>query len=199
MPFPFNPNFPSGFTPVRHAAGGSVRPNYYSIAGGLANNLFRGDLVKPATAKVLKNIDLVAAGNNPSIGAFKGVNYVDQAGNTFWRPYWPTGTLVLTGTTPEAYVFDDPEILFDVMVSGATGLATSNTGNTANLTAAIPGNTATGQSGEQLDQTTLSNASTTQQLQVEELEPLANNQYGQFSRALVRIFLHFRKGIMTPY
>lgn len=194
-----NPNGPSGLTPVRHASGGSVRPNYYSIAGGLASNIFKGDLVKPATVKALKNIDIVAPGANPSVGAFKGVNYVDAAGNSFWRPYWPTGQTVLTGTTPEAYVYDDPEILFDVQVSGAAGLATTNTGNTANITTAVAGSVVTGISGEQLDQATLSNASTTQQLQVEELEPLTNNQYGQFGRALVRIFLHYRKAVMTPY
>jgi len=96
-------------------------------------------------------------------------------------------------------VFDDPDLLFDAQVSGAAGMVAANVGNTANLTAAVAGNVTTGQSGEQVDQATLSNASTTQQVQVQSLRALTNNQYGQFARALVSIFLHYKNGIVTPY
>src|SRR5487761_2277400 len=97
-----NVNAPSGFAPVKHANGGIVRPNNgsdYAIAGGLASNIYRGSLVKPTGAG--NNIDVVAAGANPSIGAFGGCSYVDANGNTMFRPYWGSGQTILPGTLVE--------------------------------------------------------------------------------------------------
>jgi len=202
MAIPPNINNPSGFTAVKLSSGGGtpVRVNNsadYNIAGGLASNIFTGDLVKPTGTGT--NIDLVAAGANPAIGAFHGVNYVDANGDTQFRRRWLSGQTVATGSVPEASVFDDPDILFDAQVSGAAGLINTNIGNTANLTAAVAGNATTGQSGEQVDQATFSNSSATQQLQVQSLRLLTNNSYGQFARALVTIFLHYKNAIGTVY
>ena len=194
-----NVNAPSGFTPVKNAVGGTPRPNNggdYAIAGGLASNIFRGSLVKPTGTGA--NIDVVAAGNNPSIGTFHGCNYVDANGNTMFRPYWGSGQTVLAGTTVEATVFDDPDLLFDAQVSGAAGLANTNIGNTANVLIGT-GNTLTGQSGDQIDQSTFSNSSTTQQLQVVSLRNMVTNAYGQYARALAQIFLHYKRAAVTPY
>ncbi len=201
MAIPPNLNNPSGFTAVKHSRGGvPVRVNSgadYNIAGGLASNIFTGDLVKPTGTGT--NIDIVAAGANPSIGAFHGVNYVDANGDTQFRRRWLSGQTVAVGSVPEATVFDDPDLLFDAQISGAAGMVAANVGNTANLTAAVAGNQTTGVSGEQVDQATLSAVSTTQQVQVQSLRLLANNSYGQFARALVSIFLHYKQGIVTPY
>jgi hypothetical protein len=200
MAAPANVNGPSGFTPVKHARGGTpVRANSradYAIAGGLASNIFRGSLVKPTGTGT--NIDVVAAGANPSIGAFKGVSYIDAQGDTQFRPRWLSGTTVQTGSTPEAHVFDDPDLLFDAQVSGAAGLIASNIGNTANVLIGV-GNQLTGQSADMVDQSTFSNSSQTQQLQVTDLRRLSNNNYGQFARALVSIFLHYAQGVVTAY
>jgi hypothetical protein len=201
MATPPNINNPSGFTAVKSGSDGTpVRVNTfadYALAGGLASNIFTGDLVKPTGTGT--NIDLVAAGANPSIGPFHGVNYVDANGDTQFRRRWLSGQTVQTGSVPEATVFDNPDLLFDAMVSGAAGLVASNIGNTANLTAAIAGTVQTGQSGEQIDQATLSNSSTTQQLKVQSLRNITGNNYGQFARALVTIFLHYQNGITTPF
>lgn len=193
MATPPNLNAPSGLTPVKHSSGGvpsRVSSSAdYAIAGALASNIFRGSLVKPTGTG--NNIDVVAAGANPAIGTFHGVSYVDATGNTQFRPLWTSGQTLQTGSVAEASVFDDPELLFDAQVSGAAGLANTNIGNTANIVIGV-GNQLTGQSADQVDQTTLSASATNQQLQVQALRALTNNTYGQFARALVTIFLHYK-------
>lgn len=196
MATPANINSPSGFTAVKHAVGGTpVRVNNgadYAIAGGLASNIYRGSLVKPTGTGT--NIDVVAAGANPSIGAFHGVNYVASNGDTQFRPYWASGTAVQTGSVPEATVFDDPQLLFDAQVSGAAGLANTNIGNTANVVIGT-GSALTGTSADMVDQATFSSSTTTQQLQVQSLRLSTNNNYGQYARALVTIFLHYKNAV----
>lgn len=195
-----NPNSPTGFTPAKHPQGGTFRPNNYAdyaIAGAYASNIFCGDLVSPTGTGT--NVAVVAAGANASIGAFKGCNFVDALGNTNFKPYWPASQAIAAGTTVEATVFDDPDTLFDAQVSGTAGLVNTNIGNTCNINTSVAGSTITGRSGEQADQGTLSNNSTTQQLQIQSLRALSNNAYGQYARALVSIFLHYRIGVVTPF
>lgn len=197
MATPANINSPSGFTAVKHSVGGTpVRVNSgadYAIAGALASNIYRGDLVKPTGTGT--NIDIVTAGANPSIGSFHGVNYVDANGDTQFRPRWLSGQTVQTGSTPEASVFDDAQLLFDAQVSGAAGLVNTNIGNTCNINTSVAGSSQTGQSGEQADQGTLSNSATNQQLQIQSLRLQTNNNYGQYARALVSIFLHYKNAV----
>jgi hypothetical protein len=193
MAIPANINNPSGFTPVKHAAGGTPnRANIggdYAIAGGLASNIYRGSLVAPTGTG--NNINVVAAGANPSIGSFKGCSYVDAGGNTQFRPYWGSGQTLLAGSLIEASVWDDPQLLFDAQVSGTAGLANTNIGNTANALIGT-GSAVTGTSADQVDQSTLSASATNQQLQIQSLRALTNNNYGQYARALVSIFLHYK-------
>jgi hypothetical protein len=196
MAIPPNISNPSGFTAVKHSRGGTpVRVNSsadYAIAGGLASNIYRGSLVKPTGTGT--NIDVIAAGANPSIGCFHGVNYVDANGDTQFRPRWLSGQTVQTGSVPEATVFDDPDLLFDAQVSGAAGGVATNVGNTANVLIGT-GNALTGQSADLVDQGTLSASATNQQLQLQSLRQLTNNNYGQFSRWLVSIFLHYKTAV----
>ena len=200
MATPANINAPSGFTAVKQTTGGTpVRVNTfatYAIASGLASNIYRGSLVKPTGTGT--NIDVVAAGANPSIGPFHGVNYVDTNGDTQFRPRWLTGQTVQTGSTPEATVFDDPDLLFDAQVSGTAGLVATNIGNTANVVIGT-GSAQTGQSADQIDQSTFSNSATNQQIQVQSLRSLTNNNYGQYARALCSIFLHYRNATTTVF
>ena len=193
MAIPPNINNPSGLTAIKHSGGSTpTRVNSsadYAIAGGLASNIYRGSLVKPTGTGT--NIDVVAAGANPSIGTFHGVNYVDANGDTQFRPRWLSGQTVQTGSVPEATVFDDPELLFDAQVSGAAGLVATNIGNTANILIGV-GSALTGQSADQVDQSTFSASAVNQQLQVQSLRLFTNNNYGQFARAVVTIFLHYK-------
>lgn len=196
MATPANLNAPSGFTAVKHSRGGTpVRVNSsadYALAGALASNIYRGSLVKPTGTGT--NIDVVAAGANPSIGSFHGVNYVASNGDTQFRPYWASGTTVQTGSIPEASVFDDPDLLFDAQISGAAGGVNTNVGNTGNILVGT-GNALTGQSADMVDQSTLSASATNQQVQLQSLRQLTNNNYGQYSRWLVSIFLHYKNAV----
>jgi len=196
-----NPNSPTGFTPIKQGRGGGViRPNNYSdysIAGAYGTNIFRGDLVVPTGTGT--NLAIVASGDNLSIGPFKGCNFVDSSSQTQFKPYWPASQAVLTGSVVEASVFDDPDTLFDCQVSGTAGLVSTNIGNTCNINTSVAGNTTTGNSGEQADQGTLSSSSTTQQLQVQALRALSNNAYGQYARAAVSIYLHYRNAAVTAF
>lgn len=191
-----NLNNPSGFMAVKHAVGGTpTRVNSgadYAIAGGLASNIYRGSMVKPTGTG--NNIDVVAAGANPMLGPFHGVNYVDANGDTQFRPRWLSGQTVQTGSVPEASVFDDPQLLFDAQVSGAAGLVATNIGNTANIVIGT-GTAITGMSADQVDQTTFSASAVNQQLQVQQLRQITGNAYGQYARALVSIFLHYKNAL----
>ena len=194
-----NLNSPSGFTPVKNSVGGTPRPNNgsdYAIAGGLASNIYRGSLVKPTGTG--GNIDVVAAGANPSIGVFAGCSYVDANGNTMFRPYWGSGQTIAANSVVEATVWDDPDTLFDAQVSGVGGLASTNIGNTANVLIGT-GSSVTGTSGDQVDGSTLSSSATNQQLQVMSLRNQPGNGYGEYARALVQIFLHYKRAAVTSY
>lgn len=183
-----NPNQAVGLQPWRHAAGGVIRTNAYAIASALAANIYRGSAVKPSTTT--KRIDVCAAGDRV-IGVFKGVSYVDANGDSQYRPYWATGQTTKGSADAEAMIFDDPFILFRVQVSGAAGLIATDVGNSADVVIAA-GSAATGNSGDMLDQATLTaTVATGGQLRVEELSRETCNAFGQYAKAIVRIAEHY--------
>lgn len=109
---------PFGFRPSYHNSG-QIRPKAYTIATGLATNIFLGDPVKIASdgTIVLGTSDGVRTGTKAGIkllGIFAGVEYTDAQGKPTVSNFWPSGT---TATDIVAYVFDDPETLFDVQLT----------------------------------------------------------------------------------
>jgi hypothetical protein len=187
-----NLNAPTGFTPVRNAGGGTTRTNRYYIAGGLASNIYRGSAV--IATNTSKQINVAAAGATTlQIGVFKGCFYLDAGGNTQFRPYWGSGQTIATGSIVEAEVFDDPLTMFAIQVSGVAGLVAANVGLLANYVIGV-GSTFTGNSADQLDQTTIGTGAS---LRIEELQqanspqqPGSLNNFGQFAKALVRFAVH---------
>lgn len=172
-----------GLVPARHVSG-FQRLSAYEIAGALASNIFIGDPVIPVGTN--KRINVGTAGAR-LIGVFQGCSYINAQGETRFG-YWPTGQAILTGTTVEALVFDDPDLLFSVQVSGAAGLVAGDVGAFADFTFATAGNAATGRSGVQLDQTTITSTDATGgQVRIEELQKTVGNAYGQYAKALVRM------------
>jgi hypothetical protein len=189
-----NVNAPSGFNPVREANGGTIRPATYQIASALAALIYRGSLVKPVNTT--KRID-VAAASDRIIGAFHGVAYVEASGDTRFRPYWPTGQTLLSGTTADATVYDNPDILFAAQVSGAAGAIATDIGNFANFVVGT-GSTITGTSGDMIDQTTLGTTqNATAVVRLEELQQIVGNDYGQYAKVLCRINNHYLSGNLT--
>jgi len=134
-----------GLTPVRHLSGyGYSRANVYTIASGLAENIFTGDVVIIIAAGVLTPH---TAGEVNNIGVFAGVSYTAADGSFIYSQYWPSGTVA---TNIKAYVYDDPYTVYKAQSAGTT--AQTNIGNCADLVAGA-GATLTGQSGFELSGT----------------------------------------------
>ena len=140
-----------GFVPVRHMSGNIPRANQYTIASGLAENIFSGDLciidangqITPHTATEVNNI-----------GVFAGVSYTASDGSYVYSQYFPTGT---SATNIIAYIYDDPYIVYKVQSAGSP--AQTNIGNCADVVAGA-GSTTTGQSGFEISGTMASGTAT---------------------------------------
>lgn len=147
---------PFGFRPSFHNSG-QMRPKAYTIASTYAANIFQGDPVKLTDAGVIQlgSSDGTRDGTTDGIsllGIFAGCQYLDASGRPTISPFWPTGT---TATEIVAWVYDDPETLFDVQYTnpGTPGTTTVQTavGEECDWTVATPGgSTRTGLSSTQL-------------------------------------------------
>lgn len=181
-----NVNAPLGLRPVRHYMGGQIRLSEYNIASALGSNIYRGSLVKtsPGTSK---RIDVAAAGNTV-IGVFMGCYYQDSSGDYQFKPNWVSGTTTLGSADAKAIVIDDPFVLYEIQVSGSAGLVATDIGNVADAVIST-GSTLTGNSGDMLDQSTLS-ASGSAQLKIVDLVRRYDNAFGQYAKALVLINEH---------
>lgn len=192
-----NANTPYGLRPVKHASKQlSLTCSPYEIVGGLAANIYRGSAVIPVGTN--KRITVAAAGNRIA-GVFQGVSYTDGVSKIpTWAPRWASGQTIVAGTTALAEVYDDPNILFGVQVSGAAGLVAGDVGALADLVIGT-GVAITGQSGDMLDQSTITVTDATGgQFRIEELQKIQANDYGQYAKALVRPNEHqLGSGIVT--
>ena len=147
---------PFGFRASFHNSG-LMRPKAYTVASTYAANIFSGDPVKLTDAGVIQlgTSDGTRSGTTDGItllGIFAGCQYIDATGKPTISPFWPSGT---TGTEIIAWVFDDPETLFDAQYTnpGTPGTTTVQTavGEECDWTVASPGgSTRTGLSSTQL-------------------------------------------------
>jgi hypothetical protein len=147
---------PFGFRPSYHNSG-QMRPKAYTIASTYAANIFSGDPVKLTDNGVIElgTSDGTRSGTTDGVlllGIFAGCQYNDANGRPVVSPFWPSGA---TGTEIVAWVYDDPETLFDVQYTnpGTPGVTTVQTavGEECDWTVASPGgSTQTGLSNTQL-------------------------------------------------
>ena len=147
---------PFGFRASYHNSG-QMRPKAYVIASTYAANIFSGDPVKLVDAGVIQlgTSDGTRSGTTDGIsllGIFAGCQYLDSSGKPTISPYWPSGA---TGTEITAWVYDDPETLFDVQYTnpGTPGTTTVQTavGEECDWVVASPGgSTSTGLSNTQI-------------------------------------------------
>ena len=133
---------PFGFRPSFHNSG-QMRPKAYTIASTYAANIFSGDPVKLTDNGVIQlgTSDGTRSGTTDGItllGIFAGVQYDDATGKPTISPFWPSGT---TGTNIVAWVYDDPETLFDVQYNNPSSGTTVQTavGEECDWTVASPG------------------------------------------------------------
>ena len=145
---------PFGFRPSYHNSG-QMRPKAYTIASTYAAPIFSGDPVKLTDNGVVQlgTSDGTRSGTVDGIsllGIFAGCQYLDASGKPTISPFWPGGT---TGTEIVAWVYDDPETLFDVQYTNPSAGTTVQTavGEECDWTVASPGgSTQTGLSNCQL-------------------------------------------------
>ena len=145
---------PFGFRPSYHNSG-QMRPKAYTIASTYAANIFSGDPVKLTDNGVIQlgTSDGTRSGTVDGIsllGIFAGCQYLDASGRPAISPFWPSGA---TGTEIVAWVYDDPETLFDVQYTNPSAGTTVQTavGEECDWSVASPGgSTQTGLSNCQL-------------------------------------------------
>jgi len=145
---------PFGFRPSYHNSG-QMRPKAYTIASTYAANIFSGDPVKLTDNGVVQlgTSDGTRSGTVDGIsllGIFAGCQYNDANGKPTISPFWPSGA---TGTEIVAWVYDDPETLFDVQYTNPSSGTTVQTavGEECDWSVASPGgSTQTGLSNCQL-------------------------------------------------
>jgi len=133
---------PFGFRPSYHNSG-QMRPKAYTIASTYAANIFSGDPVKLTDNGVIQlgSSDGTRTGTTDGVsllGIFAGCQYLDATGKPTISPFWPSGT---TGTEIVAWVYDDPETLFDVQYNNPSPGTTVQTavGEECDWTVASPG------------------------------------------------------------
>ena len=99
-----NTDAPNGLKPVRHIAGGTIRPNEYKIPSGYNTAIFTGDAVKLLSSGYVA----VAAAGNRLLGVFAGCSYPNSSGEQVFSRQW-TASATTQGTVDvTAYIYDDP-------------------------------------------------------------------------------------------
>lgn len=147
---------PFGFRASYHNSG-QMRPKAYVVASTYAANIFSGDPVKLTDDGVIQlgTSDGTRSGTTDGVallGIFAGCQYLDASGKPTISPFWPTGA---TGSNITAWVYDDPETLFDVQYANpgtaGTDSVQSAVGEECDWRVASPGgSTSTGLSNTYL-------------------------------------------------
>ncbi len=108
---------PFGLRPVYHPTG-LDRGIAYTIAAAYATAIFKGDPV------ILNTNGTIVIGTAAAdlLGVFNGVEYVDATGKPTYSNYWPAGQTVQAGQPLTAYVWVDPNTVYEVQSSGSVPL-----------------------------------------------------------------------------
>ena len=119
---------PFGFRPSYHNSG-RITAKAYVIASGYAQNIFQGDPVKLTDAGTIQlaTSDGTRSGTTDGIkllGILAGCQYIGSTGRPELSPYWPAST---AGTDIIAWVYDDPETIYDVMYTNPSSGTTVQT------------------------------------------------------------------------
>jgi len=194
----YGTNAPNGFIPVKKLDGsawtGATNP--YQITSTYATALFRGDPVTILTDGTLG----VGVAGATCVGVFWGVKYTDSTGVVKFMNYWPGNPGVLTGSVVEALVIDDPNTVFSVQETNASGaagtpLALADRGLNINFLY-TSGSTSTGQSAVSINNASEADTNTLN-CKILQLDPTPGNAVGSFANWLVTINNHFYRGGTT--
>ena len=167
-----NTNAPDGFTPAYHMSGGVIRPSEFAIASGTNASIFSGDVVNLSSGLVIQG----TATGTP-LGVFYGVEYQATDGSVVFSNMWTADVATLGAANAKAFVYVDPDIVYEAQSTGTPTQASIGTTNTISTTA---GNTSTGRSKEGVTTTTSSGIAT-----VVCFPQKPNNSIGQYARVYV--------------
>jgi hypothetical protein len=126
-----NTNAPFGFRPIRRLDGAAWSSCHTTkkmqITAGACN---RGDVVKQLADGTVAVATLLGGGGN--LGVFVGCHYLAASlGYPIWTNFWP-GAGAMAGTMVDAFVIDDPLVVYEVMA--ATGpITAANVGENADF------------------------------------------------------------------
>ena len=143
-----NVNDPDGFTPAYHMSGGTIRPAEFAIASGTNASIFSGDVVNLSSGLVIQG----TATGTP-LGVFYGVEYTATSGEKIFSKSWTADTATLGSANAKAFVYVDPDIVYEAQGSATPTQASIGTTNTITTTA---GDSSTGRSKEAVTATTSS-------------------------------------------
>ena len=167
-----NTDKPDGFTPAYHMYGGVIRPAKMRIASATNASIFSGDVVNLSSGLVIQG----TATGTP-LGVFYGVEYQATDGSVVFSNMWTADVVTLGAANAKAFVYVDPDIVYEAQSTGTPTQASIGTTNTISTTA---GNTSTGRSKEGVTTTTSSGIAT-----VVGFPDKPNNSIGQYARVYV--------------
>jgi hypothetical protein len=137
---------PFGFRPSYNPIG-LERAKKYTIAGGFATAIFKGQPVILNTNGTITN----GAAAADLLGVFAGVEYVDATGKPTVSNFWPAAQAVFAGSVPTAWVYDDPNEVYEVQADGS--IAQTAIGDQADYSNVNAGSISTGLSAATLSAT----------------------------------------------
>tara|TARA_Y100000114_G_C11706604_1_gene301298 strand:- start:520 stop:1062 length:543 start_codon:yes stop_codon:yes gene_type:complete len=143
-----NVNDPDGFTPAYHLSGGTIRPSEFPIASGATGDIFSGDVVKLSGGLVLQ-----AGASDAPLGVFGGCEFQNTSGEVIFTRRFVSGTTTLGSANIKAYVYTDPDIVYEAQFTGTPTQADVGKVHTISTTA---GDTNTNRSKEGVTTTTAS-------------------------------------------
>ena len=177
-----------GFQAVGHLAGGTPgRMTEYTIAGGYGTDIFSGQAVKSSGT----GRDVIAAtAGGVVVGVFQGVEYIAADGEVKFVRNWTASTAIKAGTTAKAQVVDDPNTVFQIQVD-SPGQTAAKVGLFGDALIGS-GNTSTGQSTAQVDESTLGSGD-----QFKVIGLAGENTYALNSDVLVKFVNHELAGAVA--
>lgn len=188
---------PHGFKPVMRQDGAmwTGQTTLYRIANAYATAIYTYDMVTQATDGTITKTTAGTNAASTPVGIFMGCQYTGTNGVTIKSPYWPASTALL-GTSVnnvEAYIVDDPNIIFEAQFSNVgaaeTGThAQTDVGAMYDLTlasASAGGSTSTGMTNASIDYaslvTTIQKARLVRWLDRQDNDPTLANARGLFA------------------
>lgn len=193
---------PRGLIPVRKLGGMPYSHGYtvYKIPDAYATAIFNGDPVSMVTTgstrgTIKRANETVTATTVTSsatiLGVFLGCEYVDpNSKQMVYKQYYP-GSITPSSGSIWAHIVDDPDMLFEIQADGA--IAQTRQGCNASIIQTAVGNTTTGNSGLQLQASSVESTSTLP-LRIVDFVGRPETSIGDtYTNVLVRINTHFHR------